>query len=54
MTMKKRVEQLEAIKQPGPPPIVIIKEGEPVPEGAKIVIVDNINIPEEGAGHDKA
>jgi len=42
MTYKRRVERLEEIKGPNTNPIAIIKEGEPVPEGAQIVIVDTI------------
>ncbi len=37
-----RIERLEEILKPTLPPVVIIEEGEPTPEGAMVVIIDNI------------
>jgi hypothetical protein len=38
----KRIEKIEDKKLPRPAPVVLIEEGEPIPEGAEVVLIDNI------------
>ena len=40
--VKKRLVELERILLPTGAKVVIINEGDPIPEGAEVVIIDNI------------
>ena len=43
MSYKQRISKLEAKhRPPGPAPIVVIYPGDPIPEGAEVVLVDDI------------
>jgi len=35
-------QKIEDKKLPRPAPVVLIEEGEPIPEGAEVVLIDNI------------
>lgn len=37
-----RVDKLEVFFAPKPNPVAIIDEGEPIPDGAEVVIIDDI------------
>ena len=39
---KKRLAELERLLQSTGAKVVIINEGDPIPEGAEVVIIDNI------------
>lgn len=43
--ISKRLSELERLINPEPAPVVIIKPGDKIPEGAQVVIIDDI--PEE-------
>ena len=45
--LKKRIVELEKIiAPPGPAPVVVIDAGDPIPVGARVVLIDDI--PQEG------
>ena len=46
--VKKRLAELERALQPTGAKVVIIEPGDPIPEGAEVVIIDDI--PEGGQG----
>ena len=40
--IRKRLSKVEDSFKPKVPPIAIVEPGEPIPEGVKVVIIDNI------------
>ena len=40
---RRRLAELERALQPTGAKVVIINEGDPIPEGAEVVIIDNIS-----------
>ena len=40
---KRRLEELEQALQPTRAKVAIINKGDPIPEGAEVVIIDNIS-----------